>query len=132
MSISSTAASPPSPWWTDPDGTLHEIYTGYIFVGNQLLGELSYDSGRSDLRWHRCSYAMFCRTCGEVWARIVMHNSYGEQQAFTPVEVACEQHKDPWNVPGSLLANHLDHLLNDLPPEALVREFRIHLKELGT
>ena len=115
-------------WWHDPDGTLHEIYTGYIFVGNKMLGEIQYDSGRSDLRWHRCSYAMFCRHCGEVWARIVMHESLrGEQQAFDPVIVACPKHPDYWNVPGSLLANHLEYLIDDLPPEAIKREFEIHL-----
>lgn len=119
-------------WWTTPDGILHEIYTGEIFVGNRYLGSLSYDSGRADLRWHRCSYAFFCRQCGDVWGRLVMRNAAGEQQPFDPVVVSCEQHADFWNLPGSLLANHLEHLLDSLPPEALVREFQIHIKELAS
>ena len=118
-------------WWHDPEGTLHEIYTGYIFAGNKMLGEIQYDSGRSDLRWHRCSYALFCRQCGGVWGRIVVSNSRGEQQSFEPVIVSCEKHPDYWNVPGSFLANHLEHLLDSMPPEALVREFQIHLREVA-
>ena len=118
--------------WTDEDGTLHEIYTGYIFVGNKMLGEISYDSGRSDLRWHRCSYALFCRFCGEVWARIVMHDTGRVQQTFEPIKIACENHPDQWNIPGSLLADHLEHLLDSLPPEALIREFQLHLREIAT
>ena len=118
--------------WHDDEGGLHEVYNGVVLVGNRMLGELSYDSGRADLLWHRCSYAFFCRECGEVWARIVMQNSRGEQQDFEPVIVSCETHRDFWNIPGSLLTGHLGHLLNSLPPEAIVREFQIHLKELGS
>ena len=118
--------------WTDEDGTLHEQYTGSIFIEGRMLGEISYDSGRSDLRWHRCSYALFCRHCGDVWGRIIMQNSRGEQQSFEPVIVSCDKHPDHWNVPGSLLANHLEHLLDSLPPEALIREFQLHLREIAT
>ena len=113
--------------WHDSDGTLHEIYSGYIFVGNDLLGEISYDSGRADLRWSRCSYAMFCPFCGDVWARIVMRDSSGYQQSFDAVRVACVKHPDPWNIPGSLLANRLEYLLESLPPAAVKREFEVHL-----
>ena len=117
--------------WTDPDGTFHEIYTGYLFVGSDLLGELTYDSGRRDLGWHRCSYAMFCPHCGEIWARLVMHNSRGEQCYFEVQRVSCERHPDWWNVPGSMLVGHLEHLLADLPPDAVKREFAIHLNYKG-
>jgi len=122
---------PPDPFWVSKDGTLHEIYSGYIFVGNTLLGELNYDSGRADLGWHRCSYAYFCTNCGEVWARIVVQNSEGRPCYFEPLKVACEKHQDQWNIPGSLLVGHLENLLDSLPPEAIIREFQIHLKELG-
>ena len=114
-------------FWTDPDGTLHEIYSGYIFVGNTLLGEISYDSGRSDLNWHRCSYALFCPHCGEIWARFAMQDSRGNHQSFEAIRVACIKHPDPWNIPGSLLANHLERLLESLPPAAVRREFEVHL-----
>lgn len=123
--------APARPHWTTPDGTLHEIYHGHIFVGNRLLGEISYDSGRPDLRWKRCSYAMFCKACGEIWARVVMNNSRGEQQSFDLIHAACEHHPDPWDVPGTLLVNHLEYLLDLLPPEALIREFQLHMKELA-
>ena len=116
-----------APYWTDPDGTLHEMYSAFIVIANQTFGTLSYDSGRADLRWHRCSYAFFCRHCGEIWARIVANNSDGEQQAFCIKEVACERHQDYWNIPGSLLVDHLERLLNDLPPEAVRRELLVHL-----
>ena len=58
-----------------------------------------------------------------------MSNSRGEQQAFTPIEVACEKHPDHWNTPGSLLANHLERLIDSLPPEAIRREFHLHLNQ---
>ena len=112
--------------WTTPDGTLHEVYSGAIFVGNRYFGPISYDSGRSDLRWERGSLAYFCETCGEIWARVVMQDSEGKQKYFTIVRVACEKHHDWWNVAGSLLAGHYQYLLDDLPPEAVKRELFIH------
>lgn len=115
--------------WVDPDGTLHEQYSGALFVGNSYLGLITYDSGRSDLRWERHSRAYFCQHCGEIWARMVMTNLRGEQQLFRVVMVACESHQDYWNVAGSVLADHLVHLLPDLPPKAIAREFRIHLTQ---
>jgi len=60
-----------------------------------------------------------------------MSDSRGDQQAFEVMGVSCEKHPDYWNVPGSLLAEHLEYLLDSLPPEALVREFQIHMKELS-
>lgn len=56
-----------------------------------------------------------------------MHDSRGDRQTFDVMEVSCEKHRDPWNIPGSLLAWHLENLLESLPPEALKREFMIHL-----
>ena len=60
-----------------------------------------------------------------------MNDFRGEQQDFDAITVACEKHPDHWNLPGSLLANHLEYLLDSLPPEALIREFQIHMKELA-
>lgn len=114
--------------WHDPDGTLHEIYTGLIYDRRGgSLGEVRYDSGRADLRWHRCSYAFFCRQCGEIWGRIVVQDPRGVQQAFNSIEVNCEGHHDFWNVPGSMLANHLEYLLDEFPPAALRRELEVHI-----
>jgi hypothetical protein len=55
-----------------------------------------------------------------------MQDSDQKQKAFTIVRVACEKHHDWWETPGSLLAGHYQYLLDDLPPEAVRREFFIH------
>ena len=113
--------------FVEPNGTLHEIYSGNIFIGNSHLGSLSYDSGRSDLRWQRNSLAYFCDSCGDIWARTVMQDSDGRFKAYDVVKCSCEKHQDSWNVPGSLLVGHYENLLKDLPPDAVRREFEIHL-----
>lgn len=113
--------------WVDPDGTLHEIYSGTILVGDVYLGQFSYDSGLAAYRWDRASLAYFCPVCGEVWGRLVACDSRGQQQQFRSITVACAEHRDPWNIPGSMLAESFAAHLNELPPEALRREFYIHL-----
>ena len=122
--------------WVTPDNTLHEFYTGSIFVGNSFLGTFRYDSGRSDLLYYRESFAFFCPECGDVWGRIAAKNSSGKACSFHCMTVACLRHHDYWNIPGSILVNQLVNMLDLLPPEALIREFQIHLahteKELAT
>jgi predicted RNA-binding Zn-ribbon protein involved in translation (DUF1610 family) len=113
--------------WVDPDGTLHEVYSGAILVGGEFLGPISYDSGRADLRWQRSSLAYFCPKCGEVWARLAVADSRGVQQDFLCVHVSCEHHDSRWHVPGSLLVDHAEQLFEDFPPDAVAREFRLHL-----
>ena len=113
--------------WTDGDGTLHEIYTGAVIVHGDYLGPISYDSGRADLRWQRSSLAYFCPKCGEVWARIAMSDSRGVQQDFLCIHVACEKHGSTWHVPGSLLVDHVQYLLDAFPPDALRWEFKVQL-----
>ena len=113
--------------WVTPDGTWHEFYTGSIFVGNSFLGSFRYDSGRADLLYYRESFAFFCPECGDVWGRIAAKSSLGRPLFFRAVPVACARHHDWWNVPGSILANQLEHVIDLLPPEALIREFQIHL-----
>lgn len=113
--------------WLDGDGTLHEIYSGAILVNGEFLGEISYDSGRSDLRWQRSSLAYFCPKCGDVWGRLAMSDSRGVQQSFLCVHVSCEKHSSDWHVPGTLLVDHAERLFEDFPPNAVAREFRLHL-----
>ena len=60
-----------------------------------------------------------------------MQDSQGRQKSFKALRVSCEKHHDWWNVAGSLLSGHYEYLLNDLPPDAIKREFKIHLKELA-
>lgn len=116
--------------WHDSNNTLHEIYTANIFINNSHFGEFTYDSGRGDLLWHRCSYAFFCPHCGDIWGRIVAADPRGVVQSFEVVIVACEDHHDFWEVPGSLLVRHIEKLLDDLPPKVVKREFEVHLKHL--
>jgi len=113
----------------DKDGTLHELYSGAIFVGQKYLGPILYDSGRSDLRWERRSLAYFCEDCGEIWARIVMQDSEGKPRHFRVICVACERHIDHWNIAGSLLVGHYECLLDDLPLETVRRELFIHMAQ---
>ncbi len=115
--------------YVSSSGTLHELYSGAIFVGQSFLGEISYDSGRDDLRWERRSLAYFCEDCGEVWGRVVMQDSEGRPRHFVALRVACERHHDLWNVAGSLLIGHYEALLEDLPPDAVKRELLVHIAQ---
>lgn len=118
--------------WVDSEtGILHQNCRMLIFVGREFLGEFIFDPGaHPEMRWRRSGAAYFCYHCGEIWARVVMLDARGRQEAFEPERVACEKHWDQWNVAGSLLAGPLAHLLPMLPEAALKREFRIHLTQL--
>ena len=116
------------PFTTDPDGTLHETYSAEYFLHGTYLGGLQYDSGRSDLGWHRSSVAFFCPTCGDTWARMVVTASEGRACHFDVERVGCERHFDLWNIPGSTLVGRLEGLVEDLPPALLRREFEVHLR----
>jgi hypothetical protein len=119
-------------YWIDPDGTFHENYTALIFVGQEFLGEFPWDPGaHPETRWRRFGTAYFCQVCGEVWGRVVFQDSSGRQLPFQVDTVACAEHTDQWEVPGSLLAGDLEGLLGDLPLRAVAREFRVHIKHLG-
>jgi hypothetical protein len=118
--------------WRGEDDTHHEIYTGTIFLGTSYLGSFQYDSGREDLGWSRASAAFFCPSCGDIWARLVATDSRGFPQSFVVFTAPCAEH--PWQgseVPGSLLLGRLANHLPDLPPAAVVREFKIHLEHFS-
>ena len=115
--------------YADEEGTWHEEYTAKILVYGQNLGEVTYDSGREDLRWCRDSYALFCPTCGFIWARIIAQNSKERTKMYDVWKVSCLYHTDEWNIPGSLLARHLIHLLDDMPAKVVEREFRLLLAQ---
>ena len=76
--------------------------------------------------------AYFCPHCGEIWGRVVLVDSEGTVRPFDEVfRIACEQHPDQWEIAGSLIGGYRgEELLDYLPPEALKREFEIHLREL--
>lgn len=113
--------------WTDPDGTLHETYIGTLIAEGVFLGQFTYDSGQAAYGWNRQGLAYFCQDCGEVWGRVVAQNERGEQQSFRCIPAPCRQHRDPWDVPGTFLRESFSTRLNDLPPDALRREFFLHL-----
>lgn len=117
--------------YVDQGGTFHETYIASVFVGDTCLGFLTYDSGRADLHWNRFSLAYFCQYCGDVWARIVAQDERDKQRPFEVITHSCEKHNDLWDVPGSLLVGRIERLFLDFPPDAIRREFELHLKELN-
>ena len=126
-SLSSGTSSQDS--WVDSHGTMHQWCKVFIFVGKDFLGEFLYDPGEHpEMHWKRDSTAYFCGECGEVWARLVIVAT-GRPQFFEVERVACEKHRDPWHIAGSLLAGRLDGFLDLLPAAALRRELLIHLRQ---
>jgi hypothetical protein len=102
-----------------------------VFLGKNLVGEFPYDPGQHPkLRYRRSGVAYCCPECGDVWARILLLNSDGRPQQFEFQVVACERHKDQWEVPGSLLAAG-EGILDLLPDQLVRREFELHLKKEG-
>lgn len=114
-------------WWTDAEGTAHERCQ-LIFVST---GEtVPFDPGEEPyMRWPRQGWALYCPHCVEIWERIIMIDSRGQQRGATVISVACAKHFDQWNVPGSVLAGELEYLLRHLPRGVLQREFAIHIRE---
>lgn len=113
-------------YWTDPDGTFHER-CALFFVST---GEsVPFDPGAyPELGWRRYSLAYFCSECGEIWERIVLFDSRGKTRPFdTCLTVACAQHTDLYNVPGSRLAWNLEPLLPLLPEGVLRLEAEVHM-----
>ncbi len=120
--------------WTDENGTHREDCKLLFFAGKYFLGENAYDPGSTPALGYRRGGTLFvCRSCGDVWGRILLSNSQGNKESFSEVcDVACEKHTDQWNIPGSFLSGHRNiAYLELLPPAALKREFEIHLKHLS-
>lgn len=115
--------------WTDPAGTRHErCQLFFVSAG----ASVAFNPGEHpEMRWPRSGWALYCHWCGEIWDRVAMLDSRGVQLPLTCISVACRKHPDSWNVPGSLLAGELEHLLNYLPLELLRREFEVHLQYLA-
>lgn len=114
-------------FWTDADGTAHERCQ-LLFVST---GEsVDFDPGAQPLmRWPRSGWAFYCPVCVEIWERIIQLDSRGQQRASIVLSVACAKHTDSWNLPGSILAGELEHLLPLLPEGIARREFALHLQE---
>lgn len=119
--------------WTDEDGTAHEWCRILYFLGKDFIGEEFYDPGsHPDLGYRRGGTLYICRGCGDIWARLLVINSKDKQETFAEIcDVACERHRDPWSLAGSLLSGYRNSALLPLLPLALLeREFRLHLREL--
>lgn len=118
--------------WTSPEGTAHERCTLLTFIKDRFLGESLIDPGETpEMGYRRGGVAFFCTSCGEIWGRLVLVSSEGEQTPFDKVErVACDKHYDQWEVSGSLLSGYRNEgYLKYLPLEAVKREFIIYLRE---
>ena len=105
-------------------------YLRHFWVGNTYLG-----SAEDRLRFVHAEaqqpqpYAMFCPTCGEIWARMPVD---GSQREWRIVGGHCEQHPGPsrFVVAGSLIMVWEPELYEILPEEVLKRELRLHLNLL--
>ena len=113
-------------WWTDPDGTAHERCRAMLFVGGDFLGEFEVDSGSPALRLRRAGVVYYCSWCGEIWGRLVLLDSRGQQLPFTLEQVSCDRHPFQWDVAGTLLGP-VEGLLESFPPDAVRREFVLHM-----
>lgn len=123
--------------YTDPDGTLHEEFTAYLALRNPQTGVWSsfarfkFDAGEQPkLGYRRTGMGYFCPGCGDVWASLALIDSSETKSRFEVCRVACEDHYDNYDTPGSLLGGGMEGLLPLLPREALKRELMIHLKHL--
>lgn len=97
-----------------------------IFVGERYLGEIAYPQS-SPLHIASHSLAYFCSECGEIWARFVCLREDGTPGRFFAHQGPCESHQDSWSIPGTLLSGAMEQILDRLPPDALRREFTLHL-----
>lgn len=99
---------------------------GYIIAEETYLGTFRYASQAAD-SWGWPSRAYFCATCGEIWARTILQDANGNPHNFRVAEVSCRKHRDPWNVPGSLLTGELIYNLDELSYDCIKRELDVHL-----
>lgn len=113
--------------WTDESGTLHEAGHLSFLVEDSDLGTVPFDPGAwPSLGYRRTGLAYFCPHCGSIWARVIRLAASGAVTSFDCLTVACREHPDQWNVPGSLLAGPLGDLLEVMPPKAVRREYEIY------
>jgi hypothetical protein len=103
-------------------------YFRHFFIDGQYYG-----SGEDKIRFVHAEaqepmpYAMFCPTCGEIWARMPVENS---QREWRIIGGYCEKHPgvSPYVVHGSLILAWEPDLYDCMPPEMLKREFELHLR----
>lgn len=94
----------------------------YYFLGNALLGASKRPPMWADGVEQASSVGMMCRTCGELWARVV---SSQHPASWTFQMRNCSKHGD-----GSFIAAWANKF-DELPPEVLAYELQLRLaKEL--
>jgi len=102
-------------------------YLRHFWLGNTYLG-----SAEDHLRFVHAEvqqpqpYAMFCPTCGELWARMPVD---GSSREWRIIGGYCERHPGTsrFVVPGSLILNWEPELYEILPEAVLRRELLLHL-----
>lgn len=74
------------------------------------------------------SFAYFCQTCGDVWARLPVEDHLGNQQPFSVLTVGCSKHRQhSLEVGGSLFTSRDPYMLDAFPWEVWARELSLHL-----
>lgn len=102
-----------------------------------LLPSVSAEADLPRSKFGLRSHAFFCRTCGDVWGRVI-----ADPEDWWVTSAPCERHLgesviDLTRIPGSILPlltpSIYDEALNlkNLPLSVLLREFSIHLKHKG-
>lgn len=114
--------------FVDLQGCYHEQFRALVFLGADLLGEFSFDPGASpQLGYRRTGAAFFCSHCCDIWGRIILLDSAGQQSTTDVFRVSCSQHPDQWAVPGSMLTGELAAFVAHFPAGVLERECQVHL-----
>jgi hypothetical protein len=108
-------------------------FTRHFYVNNQYGIETWLDYAEEHLRFvhgeaqHPQPYAMFCPTCGEIWARMPVD---GSNREWRIIGGYCEQHPGAsrYVVHGSLMLAWEPELTEILPDEVIRREFELHMR----
>lgn len=102
----------------------------FFLAGGQFLGSADRKRElveRSSIRAPQ-SYAFFCPTCAEVWARCPVEREDGTHEPFRAISRGCKQHtQHGMEVGGSLWLTWDETFSNCLPEEVVRRELELHL-----
>lgn len=102
-----------------------------LIVNGKLLGSNEIGLFRVHAEFHPpCCFAFMCPVCGEIWARSIVTDESGNVQRWMAFHIPCEQHHCDGQKPsGSIFMSWEPEFIEALPLPALIREFKLHLKE---
>ena len=108
-------------------------FVRHFYLKDQYGVESLLGSGTEHMRFVHAEaqqpqpYAMFCPTCGEMWARMPVD---GSNREWRIIGGYCEQHPGPsrYVVHGSLMLQWEPELTAILPDEVIRREFEVHMR----